>query len=189
MISKFFVKKLTNCLKKENIIENHEEQIYSYGLNQAIFIILNIFITLAIAFLLDKKMELLLFIIEFAILRSFSGGYHSKNPVICIFISSLIQIVAVCSLDIIYLSKKELITFTIIISLIIALLSPIETENKPLDSIEKEIYRHKTLVTLIVLNSISILSCFFERIIVIKITLITVFMVLFLQGLCELNEK
>lgn len=188
-MNRLFSQKFADYLEKQSIIKNDEKNIYSYGISQTAFILLNLFITCLIAFLLDKKVELLIFILEFATLRSFSGGYHSKNPAICTFISSIVQIIAVCSLDVIYLNKGILIAFTIIISLLIAFISPIEANNKPLDDLEKKVYKHRTIVILIALNMVSILGCFLEKTVIVKITFVVILMVLVLQLFCKPNRK
>lgn len=86
----FFVKQILNCLKKEKIIDSKMESIYLFGINQALFIVLNLFITFCIAIISGKELELLFFILQFIILRSFSGGYHANNPLICTIISVIV---------------------------------------------------------------------------------------------------
>ncbi|EJU21052.1 accessory protein regulator protein B [Peptoanaerobacter stomatis] len=185
-----FIEKIVCFLKKEGIIESDKEQIYFFGIKQAAFLLINLIITLSIAIIFEKKIELLIFILQFISLRSFSGGYHSKSKITCTIISSAAQIIALFLLGIVYLDIKFVIIATIVFSILIILFSPIESSNKPLDKLERKIYKRITTFILFVFIAISIFSYFFYNTdTVAGITLINTGIVLILQLICVIKHK
>lgn len=79
-------------------------------------------------------------------LRAYSGGYHAKTPIRCYILSTLSITAALSIIKFVSINRFICLGLLIISSVIILVLSPVETKNKPLDIVERIIYRRKTLI-------------------------------------------
>ncbi|WP_448902661.1 accessory gene regulator B family protein [Eubacterium sp.] len=84
-ISIFFI----NKLEKENLINQHYE-LYLYGLNNLFTFLLNIITLFIIALFINRVFMLIIFLISFMPLRSYSGGFHCHSQICCYFFSNII---------------------------------------------------------------------------------------------------
>lgn len=95
--------------------------------------------------------ESLVFYLSFIVIRKFAGGYHAKTPVRCYAFSVISSIIMLCLIK--YANSVGniftylLIIFELLCVVLIILMSPLDTENNPLNSYEKKWY--KTLAVLI----------------------------------------
>lgn len=70
--------------------ENFSPEVYTYGINTGINIIINFLTTIIISILLDKTVFCIEFFIFFIPLRSTCGGFHFSSPKKCFFVSTII---------------------------------------------------------------------------------------------------
>ena len=137
--------RITNYLICKNTIEDDNREIYQYGLEQFLSTALNILTTLVLGIIFGKIYQSLVFVVAFMVLRSYSGGYHASTSVRC-YIFSVISITAGLSvMKFVEINRLVCLGLLILSSVIILVLSPIGTANKPLDEIEKIIYKKKVV--------------------------------------------
>ena len=85
----------------------------------------------------------LVFLLFYSTLRTYSGGVHCKSKLGCFILSMLILLVPVFS----YEWVMETVAFPVIIAVgviaivVILVLSPVESINKPLDDEERKYYK------------------------------------------------
>lgn len=160
---------ITESMEDNHIIEHDDRELYVYGFNQGLNILLNLITTLVVGLLFGNVLELAIFIAAYIPLRSFAGGYHAKTPVRC-YIVSIILILAF-SLVIKYVHFTIFICSIVIVvsSAVILCLSPVEDKHKPFDGREQAVYRKKSLIILAVEMCLwlfmCLLLCKFEAII------------------------
>ena len=140
--------KITDILIKHDCISKENSELYSYGFRQLFMMLLNISITLLLGIIFNKVLQSILFSIIYIPIRSFAGGYHAKTP-LRIFLVLLILKFIVLPIYVVVL--LWLISIGTIISL-----SPVESRNKPLDTIEKSVYKKRTIF-LLMLDSVIII--------------------------------
>lgn len=146
MISKY----LTEYMIDANIINEDDKSIIQYGIYGLISTFFNIATILVIGAYYQCIVESMLFTIVFYFLRIYAGGYHAKTSGRCYLFSVLITFF---NFGIIHRLRLEFITLTLIFmaaSVIIFLTSPMDSTNKPLDTIEKEVYRKKSRITIFI---------------------------------------
>ncbi|WP_317368913.1 accessory gene regulator B family protein [uncultured Tyzzerella sp.] len=165
-------KRLINNLINNNIIKKEDEEIYSYGFNQIVFVALNLITTLVIGVVFNKTFESILFMFTYIPIRVYAGGYHARTKLGC-YIFSVLMLISVCYILKLNLLQNSLliIILSIVSSGIILYLAPIEDKNKLLDEIEIKVYKKRTIrnltIVLIVLcitlifNKINLSSCIF----------------------------
>lgn len=138
--------KITNRLIKKDVIGCDDRDIYQYGIERLLMTALNLLTAVLIGTIFVELGQSLVFVAAFMAIRPYAGGYHASTPVRCYLLTSFI-IMAV-------LSVMKYMKFNIFIcpvllavsSLVILLLAPVESKNKPLDSMEKMFYRKKTII-------------------------------------------
>lgn len=155
------------ALINRNIIKEEDKEIYSYGFNQILFIMLNFITILIIGILFNMLFETIIFIITYIPIRIYAGGYHARTQTKCYILSVFMLISALYIIKLQLISNiLTIILLSVISSIIILYLAPIEDINKPLDKEEIEIYKKRTIKNLIILLILLMISLMTNRIII-----------------------
>ncbi len=163
MFSKMSVK-ITETLESKGIIQESGKEICAYGIRQILSSLLNIVTMLLIGIAMNMLLQAVIFTLAYIPVRIFAGGFHASTPQRCWAVSAIMQIIVLGILKYISESHYELLTITsLIASIIIALLSPVEDMNKPLDKKEKYVYHIKTIFLITTeITSLVIIMYFFN---------------------------
>ncbi len=97
---------LTKVLIDRRIVTIDNRETISYGLSTGIELILNLITTLAIGLILDMVLESVVFVLSFAYIRVYAGGYHFKKTLICYLVSN--GIIALVLLTVMMTPKEYL---------------------------------------------------------------------------------
>ena len=171
--------KIAEILIKQKIVDKDDVEIYQFGIYQAISFFVNILSTIVILAVYDMFFEGLLFCLFYFLLRCYGGGYHAKSPVYCYILSVLLIIVEMNLIN--YFKQNIFVNFLIIPScLIVWILSPIETDNKKLDNLERKVYQGRTRVILLV----SILSAILLY--VLNMSIVSLFMAIITEAFMQI---
>ncbi len=137
---------LTDKLINLKTINPEDREIYEFGIRHIFVTILNIFTVFIIGLTLDMTKEAMFFILSFIPLRIFAGGFHFNTPMKCYIFSSCF--IAAVLLAMRYYSIPLLIYCILycISSALILIFAPVEDKNKPLEQIEKKVYRKRTII-------------------------------------------
>lgn len=137
--------KIVSSMVKNQMIESDEFDVYCFGVQLLLETVFSFVIFLIIAALFNSIFETIIFIVSFAVLRQYAGGYHASKFIYCLTISCLIIIGFCCFVD---LLKQDMILLTMInvlSILIILFLSPTDSKYKPIPIGEKAKYKKKLL--------------------------------------------
>ena len=141
---KKFVDSYCNYLKKKGIIVSDEQlEICAYGLELIVSAILNIVILVMCSFVLHEERYILFYFLGFIPLRLFAGGYHADNHLNCCIIFAGIYVVSVflrCIAE-----PPLVLCFIVVETLLILLLSPVESVNKQITSKRRRISRNRSI--------------------------------------------
>ena len=145
-LSEKFALKLVNA----GIIPESDAEIYVYGFFQTVMLILNIITTLLLGFAFGLIIPCILLNLAYIPIRISAGGHHADNPFRC-YINSTIMI-AILLAVIKWVPVYRSVTFILLVisSVIVWILAPVETENNPLDEVERHVYRKRSIVILII---------------------------------------
>ncbi len=150
-------KQLVVHLEENQIIKSDDRELYVYGFNQGLTILLNLVTTLGIGLLFDSTVQLVVFMVAYIPLRSYAGGYHARTPLKCYMISIIMLIAVSICLRCIVLNHWWYWILVVLSIILIVFLSPVEDKNKPLDEIEVTVYRKRTIIITMVEVVLSIL--------------------------------
>lgn len=156
-----FIKKYSDKLVTNKVIEAEDKELYAFGLQQSLLILVNVLTTIVIGIIFGMILESVLFLVSYIPLRSFAGGYHSKTSLRCYLFSLTLTIVVLAVIKYIIWTNIMIIAMLIIASVIILLLAPVEDSNKPLDQAEISIYKRRSRTLLAAEISVTIVLLFF----------------------------
>lgn len=142
---------------------DNETEIYAYSIEVLISLFINLIILSFTAFILKKTVELITFIVFFSGLRIFAGGYHAKTHIECISLSLCLFVVsALSSTYLMEYGKVILITGILFSVIMVFILSPSESENKPLSKKARKKYKTISRIMVIVL-SVTAICLYFAK--------------------------
>lgn len=133
----------------EKHTDNYE--LYEYAIYILLSSAFHIATVIVLGLVFNLLTESLVFYLSFIAIRKFAGGYHAKTPTRCYVFSVISSIIMLCLIK--YANSVGniftylLIIFELLCVVLIILMSPLDTENNPLNSYEKKWY--KTFAVLI----------------------------------------
>ncbi len=137
---------VTSLFIKSSVIQEEDKDLYQYGVEQICNIILNILTTFIIGALYGMIPEILIFMFAYIPLRIYAGGFHAKTPFRCYLCSVVITVIAISVMKFIEIPYFICIIATVASSTVILKAAPIEDKNKPLDSVEKIVFKKRTVL-------------------------------------------
>lgn len=157
-------RRFADFMTKNNIITEQDKEIYRFGFVLMLRIILNVSTLLFIGACFDMIVETIVFVIYSLMIRSYSGGFHSDNPIICYLISVVTTVLMLFCIKFGVLNIRlnfMLIALSIGVILIYA---PVEHKNKPLEEVERKIYKRNLIKILIGLIFVVFMFLLFDKI-------------------------
>ncbi|MBS4933455.1 MAG: accessory gene regulator B family protein [Clostridiales bacterium] len=151
---------LINKQLQNYTMTDEDKRIYRYGYVLLCEVILNLVISLSIGIVFSKLKEIIFFLGVYIPLRSFCGGWHADKIWKCTVISSAILLLQVCGIENIvnHLSIREMWIIFALNMIFVFLLAPVETKMKKISQNEKQIYRRKIKLILVLHLIIMIIS-------------------------------
>ncbi|WZL82448.1 accessory gene regulator B family protein [Vallitaleaceae bacterium 9-2] len=140
--------RFTNKLIEWEIIKSEDKDLYTYGFWQGTIFIGNLLSVVVVGLLFRMLWQALVFTTAYGLLRIVAGGYHARTQRNC-YIFSIAMIIVVLS----FLSYVPWIPWIFLplvglASLFIFILAPVEDANKPLDGLEKQVYKKRSRIIL-----------------------------------------
>lgn len=155
---------ITNLLIKKAIICSESKELYDYGffilLSQILYFIIAVIFGIAFSVFLQS----IIFYIAFQFIRKYAGGYHASTEVRCEIMSTLSILVCIVM---IWLSKSYnfsllLFCISLVAAMIIAVLCPLDTPEKPLSNKELKYFRKISWLILFIVTALIAVSYIFN---------------------------
>lgn len=137
--------KLISHFRSQGIVNDSNDKIVELGLQRLKIMMLDIFFALLLGFLLGDLLVGMLFELSYSILRIYAGGFHAPTKGICTWLTYITTFTCILLIFLMPLSSVVMHILFAGSILIILLLSPVESNNKPLSNREKQVYRHKSI--------------------------------------------
>lgn len=139
---------ITKQLIKNGTIDSENKEIYTYGIEQTFILLMNIVTTLVIGLCFGMLWQSIIFMLIYLPLRSFAGGYHASTVFRCYVVGIVLSVIFLLINKYVSNTDYTIIGMTVIASLIIFIIAPVETSNKPLDHLELSMYKKRTRIIL-----------------------------------------
>jgi len=141
-----FALRVSNYLVTQKIIEEQRQELYTFGIIQMLDLLLNIITVIVIGLCSQMLLQVILFMLAYASIRCYAGGYHAKTKFRCYLCSVAMFIVILPLIHIITDRPLISIIVAMMTSTIIFILAPVEHQNKPLRENEKNVYRRRARI-------------------------------------------
>lgn len=152
-------KNFVDFLCKTGVIKAEEYEIYMYGFNLLLKKVFHSCLILGIGFVTGEFFGFLFFLVAYASIREYSGGYHAKSEAGCYCCTLMVTICLLILLKSLQHLQLQWIWCVILFcSGLIWILSPCACVNNPLSECEKVTYRKITLIYLGGFGVISVLG-------------------------------
>lgn len=177
---------LVNTAIQRDVIDESKTDEHIFGLNAFFTVIFNIISAMVIGVIMNMLFETVLFIITYKLLRKYLGGGHSKTSIRCYISSCITYIIALISVKYYPFSVTVTTLIVIICVCIMFILAPVEAEKKPLDDIERVVFKHRARITIVICVIIFLLlhyvpyipyGYYCSVVIVVSIIIVTIFLI------------
>ena len=131
---------------KRGVIEEKDRDVYVYGSELLISESICTLLVVCISLCTGKLVETVIYLFTYIMIRVYAGGYHASSHRNCIMIFNLGYVGVLYIMEILqYFGILKLLDIlTLVATIIIFGMAPIEDLRKPLDEEEKFIYREKS---------------------------------------------
>lgn len=163
MISRFS-SKITDLLIKKAIISSESKELYDYGFFILLSQILYFIIAVIFGIIFSVFLQSIIFYIAFQFIRKYAGGYHASTEGRCEIMSTLSILACIVM---VWLSKLFdfsllLLSISLVAALIIVVLCPLDTPEKPLSNKELKYFRKISWIILFIITALIVVSYIFE---------------------------
>ena len=136
---------VVNWMIRCNAINEADKELYKYALYSFFLLVSPLILAGVIGFGLGSVKHGVALIFPFVVLRKFSGGYHAKNLHTCILGSGFLLFLCIM-LSMHVQCDLKLAIATVIASVSLITFSPIDSENRRLDTNEKRTYKNNSVL-------------------------------------------
>ena len=144
-----YAEKMTEKFLEDGIILPEEVDIIRYGLDTLGNNVLGFLLVLVIGGAFGHLRDSFIFWCLIFPLRKYSGGFHAETKERCSYISVGILIISYIIFFKLEWKVRELVAVTLFCSSVIFLLVPVDSINKPLDSLEYRVYQKRAKLVLV----------------------------------------
>lgn len=125
--------RIAGVLCDNRIIREEDKEIIVYGLDALLSTLINLVIILGLGLILGQFRQTVVFLLSFASLRVFAGGYHARTRIGCTatFIIIYLMGMALQYYTPVMLMKPAAISLAVISLVSVFIMAPIEHKNRP----------------------------------------------------------
>ena len=142
--------RFTHFLARQGVALADDAEVYAYGLQMGVEMLLNIATTLIIGFCMGMPLESLVLLAGYMSLRSYTGGYHAESALGCYIQSCCLiaGILFVCKIFPIQFCVPFILPLVVVSGAVVFAAAPVPATHKPLDEVEVVHYRKKSRIRL-----------------------------------------
>ena len=138
--------KITESLIKQGAVPQDDKELYEFGIRQGIMFILNVLTTIIIGLAVGMFWQSVVFLIVYYPIRSYAGGYHTNSPITCYLTSVPLTLFVLYGIKLPPWNNYYIIFVLAIALLVVFVFAPVEDSNKPLDQLERKVYKRKARI-------------------------------------------
>lgn len=182
-------KSILRWIERDNNLDEENKAIISFGVDQMLNAGLNLISLILLGIIMNSWKESVIFLLLFIPLRKYAGGYHADTKIRCYMLTNLMFVLSIQFYKLFSGSETEILFFSIVLSVLVGMLSPVDNLNNLLSAKQKRLYQAKMLKRV----KIEIFICIFLQIIgiqfVLQIELCVLLLILVLQLLGILKKQ
>ena len=153
---------MAKWLLQRRAISSADLDLYIYAIDTFIFSLLPILLALIIGIVLNMLLESILMILPFMLVRKFSGGFHLQSKNACLLWSSIFlsTILVIIKLSIAFSYIAMCTVLTVLSSLSLCFLSPIDSDKRRLSAEERKLFKRITCCLVFFVDVLYLAFCF-----------------------------
>lgn len=156
--------KISDLLIRKSVIDSEDQELYVYGFFMLLSQLLYLIITCIFGLLFQCFLESVIFYFAFQLIRKYAGGYHASTEGRCEIMTTLSILACIVM---IWLSRSYefsllLFCISLVAVLVIAVLCPLDTPEKPLSNKELKYFRKISWLILFIIATLIVVSYIFE---------------------------
>lgn len=151
---------IVKILVRNEIIREENRNLLEYGFWIVLSNLICLFEVVIFGTILGVLWESILFFITFASLRGYAGGVHARKEMTCTFCTTIAMLFSTVAIRLMEASGGYAVQVGCLFlgSMAILILSPMDSQAKPLDWEERQHYRHISFILTGTINSVAIFS-------------------------------
>ena len=140
---RYYAEKLCGEMVERKIVKEEDRELYIYGMVNGVILAGNLLTAILIGILTGRLDMILAFLLFYASLRTYSGGYHLESKLLCYLFSTLILPVPVYTQKWVqnHVPLGIIIFLGILAVAVILVLAPVESIHKRLEPEEHRFFR------------------------------------------------
>lgn len=155
--------KISDLLIRKSVIDSEDQELYVYGFFILLSQILYFIIAVIFGIIFNVLLQSVVFYIAFQFIRKYAGGYHASTEGRCEIMSTLSILACIVM---IWLSRSYdfsllLFCISLVAVLVIAVLCPLDTLEKPLSNKELKYFRKISWLILFIIAALIVVSYIF----------------------------
>lgn len=155
--------KISDLLIRKSVIDSEDQELYVYGFFILLSQILYFIIAVIFGIIFNVLLQSVVFYIAFQFIRKYAGGYHASTEGKCEIMSALSILACIVM---IWLSRSYdfsllLFCISLVAVLVIAVLCPLDTPEKPLSNKELKYFRKISWLILFIIAALIVVSYIF----------------------------
>lgn len=155
--------KISDLLIRKSVIDSEDQELYVYGFFILLSQILYFIIAVIFGIIFNVLLQSVVFYIAFQFIRKYAGGYHASTEGRCEIMSTLSILACIVM---IWLSRSYdfpllLFCISLVAVLVIAVLCPLDTPEKPLSNKELKYFRKISWLILFIIVALIVVSYIF----------------------------
>lgn len=149
-------------LVAHRIINDEDMEIYRFGLESVLLKAIHYVSMLFVGLLLGMLPETILFLITYAAIRAYAGGYHANTRGVCYVLSwvTILSVLLIARFSPVGITGVLAVAFIVLSFPVIFIFAPVENSAKPLDALECTHYKKRARITLMLLSSLGLILAF-----------------------------
>lgn len=156
---------ITQKLIRTGAIGEDDGELYIYGFFVLLSYVFSFCIAIIAGIMFGVLFDSIILCIMFVILRGYAGGFHSKSESRCTVCTITALFLSAMCIRLLHIADTPFIAIAVLCGggLNVALLSPIDTPEKPLTKEERQHYGKLTRLCLVAIFLVSVISILFHR--------------------------
>lgn len=148
--------KIMYLYESAGLVDDTNREIIAFGIGRLIDSVMSWLFAIICAWLMGDFLVGIIFEACYMILRRYAGGYHTRSKGSCLILTYLSTFICLCVVFTVPSNSILTVVIALLSDVVIIRYAPIQSDNKPLNAMERKVYRKKTIC---ITFSLTVLIC------------------------------
>ncbi|HBI53175.1 MAG TPA: hypothetical protein DDX72_10420 [Ruminococcaceae bacterium] len=147
-------------MKKSGYFDDDDNyDVIRFGLELFFMKVIIYSLTMIAGIIFGGVISVICFMLVYQPIRGCCGGYHANSRIVCIIVSvlMLVSTISLSKIEINRFQALSLVIVSILCIMIQFIIAPVDTKYKPFDDVEKNVFRKRSILVLILASVVIII--------------------------------